>query len=69
MQEDPSRRVIVRNVIRMLKELGYTVLAEGIEDEATARIISDCECDEAQGYYFSRPKTAEELEEWLENRS
>jgi EAL domain-containing protein (putative c-di-GMP-specific phosphodiesterase class I) len=64
--KEPSRRVIVRNVIRMLKELGYRVLAEGVEDESTARIISDYACDEAQGYYFARPKTAEQLEAWLD---
>lgn len=63
--KDPSRRIIVRNVIRMLKELGYRVLAEGVEDEMTAKIISDYACDEAQGYYFARPKTAQELENWL----
>jgi FOG: EAL domain len=66
LPQEPSQRVIVRNIIRMLKELGYRVLAEGVEDEETARIISAYECDEAQGYYFSRPKTAEELEVWLE---
>lgn len=64
--KEPSRRVIVRNVIRMLKELGYRVLAEGGEDESTARIISDYACDEAQGYFFARPKTAAQLEAWLE---
>lgn len=65
LPQEPSRCVIVRNVIRMLKELGYRVLAEGVEDEETARIISDYDCDEAQGYFFSRPKTAQELEMWL----
>lgn len=63
--KQPSRRIIVRNVIRMLKELGYRVLAEGVEDETTAKIISDYACDEAQGYYFACPKTAVELEAWL----
>jgi EAL domain-containing protein (putative c-di-GMP-specific phosphodiesterase class I) len=42
--------------------LGLRVVAEGIEDEATAKLLKAMGCDVAQGFYFSRPIRAQELE-------
>ncbi|WBT56448.1 sensor domain-containing diguanylate cyclase [Kosakonia oryzendophytica] len=64
---DPGSRIIARNVIMMLKELQYVVLAEGIEDLETARMLGEYGCDEAQGYFFSRPLSPEEIPDWLED--
>ena len=49
----------------MAKKLGLTVLAEGVENEAQANILKDFECDEVQGFYYSKPITAEEMTELL----
>ena len=62
---DSDSRIIARNVITMLKELNYLVLAEGIEDRQTAMMLKEYGCDEAQGYYFSRPIPAAEIPAWL----
>ncbi|MGY5957428.1 sensor domain-containing phosphodiesterase [Kosakonia sp. BK9b] len=62
---DPGSRIIARNVIMMLKELQYVVLAEGIEDLETARMLEEYGCDEAQGYFFSRPLSPDEIPEWM----
>lgn len=62
---DTGSRIIARNVIMMLKELQYVVLAEGIEDLETARMLEEYGCDVAQGYLFSRPLTPEEIPDWL----
>lgn len=62
---DEASLVIVRNVIVMLKELDYQVLAEGVEDRATARILKEFGCDEVQGFYFSRPLLPEKIPEWM----
>lgn len=67
VQWEPSQQIIVRHVIRILKDLGYTVIAEGIEDEKTADILSEFGCDQAQGYFFARPMTTDKLELWLNN--
>ncbi|WP_312228497.1 sensor domain-containing phosphodiesterase [Pseudescherichia sp.] len=66
---DSDSRIIARNVIMMLKELNYLVLAEGIEDRQTAMMLKAYGCDEAQGYYFSRPIPAAEIPAWLANGS
>jgi len=62
---DSDSRIIARNVITMLKDLNYLVLAEGIEDRQTAMMLKEYGCDEAQGYYFSRPISPAEIQAWL----
>jgi len=43
------------------------VVAEGVEDEETMRLLVDYGCDAAQGYFFSRPVPGGELTGWLES--
>lgn len=62
---DTGSRIIARNVIMMLKELHYVVLAEGVEDQETAYMLNEYGCDEAQGYYFSRPIPPDDIPGWL----
>lgn len=62
---DPESRIIARNVITMLKELDYVVLAEGVEDGETAHMLATYGCDEAQGYFFSRPLSPNDIPGWL----
>jgi diguanylate cyclase (GGDEF)-like protein/PAS domain S-box-containing protein len=57
--------VIVQSTIELAHKLGLTVVAEGVEDEAALDILVANGCDSAQGYFFSRPCTAEQLTTWL----
>jgi EAL domain-containing protein (putative c-di-GMP-specific phosphodiesterase class I) len=59
--------VIVRSIVDLAHNLGVTVVAEGVEDEATMRRLISYGCDTAQGFYFSRPMPAAELSEWLDS--
>ncbi|ATA23978.1 histidine kinase [Brenneria goodwinii] len=59
---DTGSRIIVKNIIVMLKELDYIVLAEGVEDEETAQMLKEFGCDEAQGYFFSKPVSAKQIQ-------
>ena len=61
--------VIVRSIIDLAHNLGVKVVAEGVEDEATMDLLIEYGCDEAQGYYFSRPMPGEDLVPWLESSS
>lgn len=62
---DKGSRIIASSIIAMLKALDYQVLAEGVENEETAQLLLEYGCDQAQGYYFSRPFIADVLPAWL----
>jgi diguanylate cyclase (GGDEF)-like protein len=50
---------VVKAAIRLAHELHIEVIAEGVETEAQAQFLLAAGCDNAQGYYYSRPVSAE----------
>ena len=54
---------IVGSTITLTRLLGLSVIAEGIEDRATADLLRSMGCEEGQGYYFGRPMSAPEFED------
>ncbi|WBB56847.1 EAL domain-containing protein [Verrucosispora sp. WMMD573] len=65
MAEDADDAAIVRSTIELAKALGLRVVAEGVEDERTWRMLHAAGCDAAQGWFYARPMPAEELVAWL----
>ncbi len=57
--------VIVRSIVNLARNLGLRSVAEGVEDEETVRHLAALGCDVAQGYLFSEPVAADELQRWL----
>jgi EAL domain-containing protein (putative c-di-GMP-specific phosphodiesterase class I) len=45
----------------LAKCLRLTVTAEGVENEAQLLLLREYQCDEAQGYFFGKPISAEEV--------
>jgi len=68
MTEDPSNELIVRSVIDLGHNLGFTLLAEGVENEQIQTALRRLGCDVAQGYHLSRPVTAEAFDTWSAGR-
>ena len=56
---------IVQSSINLAWSIGLSTIAEGIEDEDTARRLKDLGCNIAQGYYFARPMPAGAVAAWL----
>jgi EAL domain-containing protein (putative c-di-GMP-specific phosphodiesterase class I) len=65
---DYRNAAVVRAAIRLASELGLEVIAEGVETEAQVRFLLGAGCEQAQGYYFSRPVPAEKATELLRAR-
>jgi len=56
---------ITAAIISMTKSLNLKVIAEGVEDEAQMSFLRAHQCDEIQGYYFSRPLTVDKVADKL----
>jgi len=65
MGADASDALIVRSTIELAHKLGLTVVASGVEDEATLAQLRELGCDSVQGFLLSRPMPAEEISAWI----
>ena len=65
MLEDLQDELIVNSTINLAHNLGLTVVAEGVENEALLARLSEMGCDEAQGYFIGRPMAAINADEWI----
>ncbi|MBO4161653.1 putative bifunctional diguanylate cyclase/phosphodiesterase [Micromonospora antibiotica] len=65
MAEDADDAAIVKSTIELAGALGLRVVAEGVEDERTWRLLHAAGCDAAQGWFYARPMPADELTAWL----
>jgi EAL domain-containing protein (putative c-di-GMP-specific phosphodiesterase class I)/GGDEF domain-containing protein len=63
-----STAIIAKTSIDMVRALGYTSVAEGVEDEETVNKLKEYNCDCFQGYWCCKPKPLNEIEAWLKAR-
>ena len=66
METDVSNATIVQSTVDLGHNLGLEVVAEGVEDMHVYNKLAELGCDYAQGYFLSRPITADKLTVWLE---
>ena len=65
MVTDSDDRAIVESIILLGRTLRLRVVAEGVEDEPTARMLLEAGCDIAQGWLYAPAMPADELLAWL----
>ncbi len=68
MAENPANREVIRTIILLAANLGFRVIAEGIESEHQREVLKNLGCDYGQGYLFSRPLSPDLLEDFLTGR-
>ncbi|MEC4722300.1 EAL domain-containing protein [Noviherbaspirillum sp. CPCC 100848] len=68
MHHAPHSLTVTRAIIGLGHTLGLKVVAEGVEKESDVELLRAADCDELQGFYYSRPKPAEEIGAWLKSR-
>lgn len=65
MATNKDSSMIVNSIIDLGHNLGLKVIAEGVEDVRTWRLLENKGCDYAQGYYMAKPMPAAEFNRWL----
>jgi len=63
--ENKSNASVVSAIISLAHDLGMTVIAEGVEEEKQLNFLEARQCDEVQGFIFSQPVPADEMEALL----
>jgi len=66
---NPDDAAITTAIISMAKSLNLKVIAEGVEDEAQMSFLRAHQCDEIQGYYFSKPLAVDKVADKLRGNS
>ena len=69
LASDLGDLAVVRAIVDLGHSLGLTVVAEGVEEDATRDQLVEMGCDIAQGYLISRPLGAERFDSWLQART
>ncbi|MDQ1661076.1 MAG: diguanylate cyclase [Blastococcus sp.] len=66
VDSDPRANAIVRHTVALAHDLGLRMVAEGVEDIATAGVLAGLGCDVAQGYAIARPMPVDAFVRWLQ---
>ncbi|HEV3042247.1 MAG TPA: EAL domain-containing protein, partial [Roseiarcus sp.] len=69
LPHDENDRAVATAVISLGQRLNLRVIAEGVETDAQVAFLRDNNCDEMQGYLFSKPAPAEEIAAMLKRPS
>ncbi len=62
---NPASVRLVRGTTALAHELGFSVVAEGVEDPDQLEVLAELGCEEAQGFGIAEPMTAEVFSSWL----
>ncbi|MBF0264899.1 MAG: EAL domain-containing protein [Gammaproteobacteria bacterium] len=65
VEHNKNNASICLATISLAHSLGFKVVAEGVENKLQSQYLQDINCDILQGFYFSKPKPAQELEKLL----
>ena len=66
--EDPRSMAVVKAMVQLGKDLGMTVIAEGVETKQQMEALRELRVDGIQGYYYAKPMDVEALSSWLKGR-
>ncbi|MBW4083707.1 EAL domain-containing protein [Paenibacillus sp. S150] len=58
---DTDSRAIAEMIISMARQLGLTIVAEGVETEEQVTLLKEIQCYNAQGFYYSKPVSADQI--------
>ncbi len=68
-REVEYHRVLIQATIRVARTLGMVTVAEGIETQDQADLMSALSCDRGQGYLYGQPMSGAEIDRWIEHEA
>ena len=69
LHTNANDRAIVTATIEMARGLGLEIIAEGVETQEQCRFMQESNCDEIQGFYFSKPLSVDAVQDkWLRQK-
>lgn len=60
---------VITNIVKMLKELGFQIIAEGVETKEYVDFLKTIRCDQIQGFYYYKPMKLSEFQEIIRKDS
>lgn len=63
---EEKTRILIRNIVNMVHDLGFKVIAEGVETDEQAEFLREIGCSTVQGYLYDKPLPLGEFEKRLE---
>ncbi len=67
MESDPQSYAIVKTMTTLAQTLSMNIVAEGVETSSQAVLLKELQCNSVQGYLFSKPLSAQQATEKIEN--
>ena len=67
MIDDDEDKILVQTIISLAHSLGIKVVAEGVESVEHAEMLREMSCDYAQGFYYAKALSVEDLDEYLDD--
>ena len=65
--KDNKEKLLIKALIDMSHYIDLEVVAEGIEMQEQAELLSSLNCDYIQGYYYGSPSPKEQINKWIKN--
>lgn len=66
---NPKMRIVIKNTVKMLKDMNMEVVVEGVETQEALDVFSDLRCDLIQGYFFSKPVPRNDFVQYILNEN
>ncbi|WP_051333500.1 putative bifunctional diguanylate cyclase/phosphodiesterase [Aliagarivorans marinus] len=66
LASDKQDSILVKASVELAHNLGLSVVAEGVEDEASLQILKQYKVEFAQGYFISKPLNSSDFSDWIE---